>query len=122
MPDQPLFNVNEGPNGRTGGPYLDEVELRAAEDKRAAAEGRHPDYNNMTSTAGVPLVTAKELVESHHLQPSEFDKPLLDESAVLANADNPDLGPMPLGGSVETEAEEDETEAEEGKIPEFPES
>ena len=101
-----LFNPNEGPNGRTGGPYLDEIELKAAEDKRAAAEGRHPDYANMTSTAGVPLVTARELVQGHHIQPSEFDKPLLDETAVIGNADNFDVGPMPLGGTVTVDEDE----------------
>ena len=109
---QPLFNVNDGPNGRDGGPYLDQVQQRDAEIARAAAEGREPDFENMVSSPGVQLVTAEQLVKMHHMQPSEQDKPLLDATAVLANVDNPDVGANPVGMTVE----EEETEVEEEEV------
>lgn len=102
---EPLFNVNDGPNGRTGGPYLDQIELRDAEIRRAAAEGREPDFTNMIGTPGVPLVTAAELAARHHAQPSEHDKPMLDATGVLINADNPEVGANPMTYSPGPELE-----------------
>ena len=57
-----LYNPNDRLTGRDGGPYLDEVEMHLAETRRAAIENREPDYDNLQPTAGVPLVTAAQLV------------------------------------------------------------
>lgn len=53
----PLFNPNDNVTGRDGGPYLDEVEARSAESRRAVVEDREPDYDNPPATAGIPLLT-----------------------------------------------------------------
>lgn len=58
---QPLFNPNDRFGARDGGPYADQVELIAAETRRAAVEGRKPDYDNLLPTAGVPVVTEAQL-------------------------------------------------------------
>jgi hypothetical protein len=73
MPD--LFNVNDGLTGRDGGPYLDQVERRHAEDQRAIMEGREPNYETMGGTVGTVYVTAKGLMgtESVNNIPSQAD-------------------------------------------------
>lgn len=57
-----LYNPHQGLTGRDGGPYLDEEEARLAEIRRAKVEGREPDLDNPPATAGIPLVTAGQLV------------------------------------------------------------
>ena len=52
-----LFNPNDNVTGRDGGPYLDEVEARNAEARRAVVEKREPDFDNPPATAGIPLLT-----------------------------------------------------------------
>ena len=61
---QQLFNPNDSITGRDGGPYLDEEEARVAEERRARVEGRKPDFDNPPATAGIPLVTATELLST----------------------------------------------------------
>lgn len=58
-----LYNPHEGLTGRDGGPYLDREEARLAEIRRAEIEGREPDLENPPATAGIPLVTARQLVQ-----------------------------------------------------------
>lgn len=58
MTGTPLFNPNDNVTGRDGGPYLDEVEARNAEARRAVVEDREPDFDSPPATAGIPLVTA----------------------------------------------------------------
>lgn len=63
MPEEKnLYNPHDGLTGRDGGPYLDQEERRLAEIRRAAIEGREPDFEKAPATAGTPLVTASELV------------------------------------------------------------
>lgn len=63
MPEEKnLYNPHDGLTGRDGGPYLDQEERRLAEIRRAAIEGREPDFEQAPATAGTPLVTARELV------------------------------------------------------------
>jgi hypothetical protein len=57
-----LYNPHEGITGRDGGPYLDREEARLAEIRRAEIEGREPNLDNPPATAGIPLVTAGQLV------------------------------------------------------------
>lgn len=57
-----LFNPHDGLTGRDGGPYLDNEERRLAEIRRAAVEGREPEFEKAPATAGTPLVTAGQLV------------------------------------------------------------
>lgn len=59
---QPLYNANDGVTGRDGGPYLDEVEAREAEKRRAVVEGREPDLDNPPATAGIQLNTAAQMI------------------------------------------------------------
>jgi hypothetical protein len=56
-----LYNPNDRNGVRDGGPYADQLELVAAEKRRAAVEGREPDYGNLQPTAGVPVVTGATL-------------------------------------------------------------
>jgi hypothetical protein len=85
--DEPLFNPQEGIRGyREGGPYLDEVEMRREEDKRAAEAGRKPDYTRMPQ-----LVPANQLVDAYASNPSAHNRPGPREAiaeAVVANVDN----------------------------------
>lgn len=59
-----LYNPHDGVTGRDGGPYLDDQERRLAEVVRAAKEDREPDFEKAPATAGTPLVTASELVNT----------------------------------------------------------
>lgn len=58
-----LYNPHEGLTGRDGGPYLDREEARLAEIRRAEIEGREPNLDNPPATGGIPLVTARQLVQ-----------------------------------------------------------
>lgn len=80
-----LYNVLDGVAGRDGGPYLDQVEAREAEIRRAAIEGREPDLENPPATAGQPLVTSEQLIahsgannvpsqENNNVQAQALDK------------------------------------------------
>lgn len=57
-----LYNPNDNVTGRDGGPYLDEVEAREAEKRRAVIEDREPDLDNPPPTAGIPLNTGARQV------------------------------------------------------------
>lgn len=59
---QRLYNANDGVTGRDGGPYLDEVEVIRAEERRALVEDREPDYDNPPATAGIQLNTAAQMM------------------------------------------------------------
>jgi hypothetical protein len=86
-----LYNPNDGLTGRDGGPYLDLEEARLAEERRARAEGRKPDYSSVHGYAGMPLVTAAQLVRdvSTLNVPSRDGTPVLDEAASkFAASDN----------------------------------
>lgn len=74
-----LFNVNDGLTGRDGGPYLDEVEQREGEKKRAAVEKRQPDLENPGPVAGTVLVTGQRLLQQDVVAniPSQDDKDVL---------------------------------------------
>lgn len=61
-----LYNVNDGVRGRDGGPYLDEVQARIAEDNRAYIEGREPNYDNLEPFVGVQLVTRDQLIQNYN--------------------------------------------------------
>lgn len=61
-----LYNTNDGVRGRDGGPYLDEVQARIAEDNRAYIEGRDPDYSALQPFVGVQLVTAARLTQTYN--------------------------------------------------------
>jgi hypothetical protein len=100
----PLFNPNDGLTGRDGGPYLDQVEMQQAEERRAKVEEREPDYDNLQPTAGVPLVTAATLASTYNSTaiPSQSGRDPMAE-VVNAVADNPDVGPTPLATSPSTE-------------------
>lgn len=84
---EPRFNPNHGPNGRTGGPYLDDEMIKQHEIDRARVEGREPNFANMVG-GPVSLVGAKQLVDEYHMQPSEQDKLLAQLASVKATPVN----------------------------------
>lgn len=91
-----LYNEHDNLTGRDGGPYLDQVEAIEAEKRRAVVEGREPaDLSKphlLPATAGIPLVTAAQLVASSgssNLPSQERFNPLAD--AVTAAALNDDF-------------------------------
>lgn len=89
-----LYNANDGITGRDGGPYLDQVEARHAEDRRAEVEGRDPDYSTMPLGPGVVYVTAAQLLASESVNnlPSQFDKAnAAKEAAITALVENDDV-------------------------------
>lgn len=95
----PLYNPNDGLHGRTGGPYLDELELKEAEIRRAAAENREPNFDNMAGSAGVRLVTAEQLASATVI--STVSVTGQDNASAVADmidhlAHTPNVGPQPV--------------------------
>ncbi len=89
---EPLYNPHDGLSKRDGGPYLDQIELEQAEIRRAKAEGREPDLDNLQGTAGVRLVTAEELVK----YPKKPENWIPDAAAMVDElADVEGVGPTP---------------------------
>lgn len=89
-----LYNANDGLTGRDGGPYIDQVEARHAEDQRALVEGRDPDYDTMPLGPGVVYVTAAQLLASESVNnlPSQFDKANeAKEKAITALVEDSDV-------------------------------
>jgi hypothetical protein len=85
-----VFNPNTGLGVRVGGPYLDDIELREAEKRRAAIEHREPDYDNMAGCAGVPLYTAGQMANAFGGGQPAVAHMITD------NAENPKVGPNPV--------------------------
>lgn len=104
--DVNFYNQQDGARGRDGGPYGDEEEARAAETRRAAIEGREPDYKNPGVTAGQPLVTASQLAPEY--PPHRQGAPDLAE-AIDAHADDETFLANPAQTlSVDTRTESDQ--------------
>jgi hypothetical protein len=82
----PVFNPNDANGVRDGGPYLDQVELVQAETRRAAVEGREPNYDNLQPTAGVPAVTEAQLANISTAPKFETPNPI-GETSTPVNAD-----------------------------------
>lgn len=59
-----LYDAAQGKLPRDGGPYLDEIERRNAEEIRAQKENREPDYDNPPAVAGTRLVPKEYLTET----------------------------------------------------------
>lgn len=57
-----LYNPNEGLLGRKGGPFLDQIHIREAEEAAALREGREPNFANPSTFGTVPLVTEDQLL------------------------------------------------------------
>lgn len=57
-----LYNPNDGVQGRQGGPFLDQVHIREAEEAAALREGREPNFENPSTFGTVPLVTEDQLL------------------------------------------------------------
>ena len=93
METQPLYNPNDRLTGRDGGPYLDLEEARVAEERRARVENREPDFENLPATAGIPLVTAGQLLETRNTGGinSQDDPSLVNTASVEAVAKDKDL-------------------------------
>jgi hypothetical protein len=85
-----VYNPNTGLGVRVGGPYLDDIELREAEKRRAAIEHREPDYENMAGCAGVPLYTAGQMANAFGGGHPAVAQMIED------NKDNPKVGPNPV--------------------------
>lgn len=88
-----LFNPNDNVTGRDGGPYLDEVEARNAEARRAVVEDREPDFDNPPATAGIPLVTAGRMAHTvgvNNLPSQGHRYDLSNADLVQGRADNDD--------------------------------
>lgn len=76
-----VYNPNDANGVRDGGPYLDQVELVQAETRRAAVEGRKPDYDNLQPTAGVPAVTEGVLANLATVPKFEVPNPIGETTA-----------------------------------------
>lgn len=70
-----LYNINDGLQGRDGGPYHDIQEAKRHEERSAFREGRKPDFSQPLSGAGIQAVTAAEMLSAH--------KPAAGESAEI---------------------------------------
>ena len=87
-----LFNANDGLTGRDGGPYLDLEEAREAEIRRARVENRKPDLENPPASAGIVLLTGKQVVSNLGVNnlPSQDDSYTAEDKALRAVADDKD--------------------------------
>lgn len=113
-----LFNPNDGLVGRDGGPYLDQVEAEEAEKRRARIEGREPDLKNPGPTAGIPLVTAARLVETHTRLnvPSRDNTEVYDDAAAkIASSKNVAAEPVVTLDKAEIEKAGKAAEAQQKK-------
>lgn len=65
----PLYNVQDDPRGKQGGPYYDDVMAMKQEEQNAAREGRAPktsaSYLKTVSHPGRVLVTGEALLAAH---------------------------------------------------------
>lgn len=106
-----LFNPNEGLHGRQGGPFLDNVQRRQAEETRAIREGREPDYENMQPYVGDQLRTEEQLLQEaiHSATPPELTKfEGITAAPVLEVADE-DMASDPEDPAVKEQEENEET-------------
>lgn len=88
MPEQlDLYNLQDGAKGRAPGIYLDEVEQRNGERNRAFLEGREPDFDNMPTTTGQPLVGKAGLPENLTSNPAAYT-PGMQRTAADENDDS----------------------------------
>lgn len=116
-----VYNLHAGLAPRVGGPYLDIVQLEQAEIQRALIEGREPDFDNMAGSAGVPLVTAAQLVQAH----TNASVDSVVSGMVESNADNDKVGPKPVtqvdhvGTDVNLHAAEEYDATKDPTSPEF---
>lgn len=62
--DVALYDANKGLLKRSGGPYLDEMEAKHAEEIRAGKEGREPDLETPPAYVGTVLVPKSYLRET----------------------------------------------------------
>lgn len=100
-----FFNPNDGLFKRDGGPYLDEVQARQAEEIRAYREGREPDFENLQPHPGVPLVSEEQLIRNSVNRANAAD-------VTLANLDKPDV---PVYATVDKKVFEATEPVEEAK-------
>lgn len=125
MTEKNLYNAQNGVAGRDGGPYLDQVEARRAEEIRAQVENRDPDYDNPPATAGQPLVTAEELVRLHgtsNIPSQETNNVQADALDKLASEGELPIKPHSVRESTndEDEAAAKEEPGEHNKVPSNP--
>ena len=124
MTKGPLFNVHEGLTGRDGGPYMDDEERRLAEIRRAAVEGREPDFENMGAVAGTQLVPGAYLLDRqfNNSIPSQGKVDPVTNSVVAA-AQRGDLN-IKVDTHIEdeesSENEDEESSESESDQPDFP--
>lgn len=59
-----FYNEHDGLHGRAPGIYLDRLERENAEKARSLVENRSPDFSNLPSTAGTPVVVRDRLRET----------------------------------------------------------
>lgn len=112
-----LFNPNKGVTGRDGGPYLDEVEAREAEKRRAYVEGREPDLKNPPATAGIPLVTGPQLLHALNLNNNPSQEAHNSTASLdLVRADKAGEIPAEFNQAVE-DSENQETETDDESEP-----
>lgn len=111
-----LFNPNEGLFGRQGGPFLDDVERKQAEDQRAYVEGREPDYTNMQPYVGDQLRNEEQILQE---QINGVNPPTLDELRDFKGVTAPVLVEIPdevnepdESGDYVNEGGDDEPESE----------
>lgn len=72
------YNVNDGPTGRSGGPYLDREEAAAAEVERAAKEGGRTASSTLVPYSGIQLDTGRGML---FRQPVEATRIVSDSDA-----------------------------------------
>lgn len=115
MTEKNLYNIHDGVAGRDGGPYLDQVEAREAERRRAAVEGREPDYDHLPATAGQPLVTADQLLRlqgTSNIPSQELNRV---QAAALDQYAETDTFPIEPHSVRDTTADEDHLEEAESE-------
>ena len=119
-----LYNPNDGVQGRQGGPYLDQVHIREAEEQAALREGREPNFKSPSTFGTVPLVTEDQLLRDGVMRGEITAQELRDFNGVKAAAlvERPDAveeEEVERPDAVEEEEEEDESEKDKKDALEF---
>jgi hypothetical protein len=117
-----FFNAQEGVRGRDGGPYGDVVDAEMAETKRAKAEKREPDYENLMPSAANQIVIGQNLEDNIWSNPSmaAVEDPLAarlqsakEEALEDENRPTPQLQHQVLAVDTRTELPDSEREESE---------
>lgn len=104
-----LYNPNDSTTGRHGGTYLDLEEAKEAEKRRAAVEGRAPNFDNIEPTAGIPLVSAAQILATNTVN----NLPSIHADPLVRHVDTTPLFIQPTEDEIDAFLDEEDADKDE---------